>query len=186
MQVPRKEEEMRKAWLIGVVVLALGTGCPAKDYVIAQRTILNAVSALHIADEAIVAAYPSVPGTDEEKVAWLTKAVCALRISRDTLQIGWDVTCYWGEDDKVCTKDGEGVPPETEGAVCVAGDRSWQDWVMISVPVVVHAVQLLKDFGVEIPDTILTIMTSLASSGVVNEDLFEEDFDACIAALGEG
>lgn len=174
---------MRKAWLLGVVVLALGTGCP-KPYVAAQRTILNAVDALHIADEAIVAAYPSVPGTDEEKVAWLTKAVCALRISRDTLQIGWDVTFYWADGDKVCMKDGEVVPPETEGANCVEGDRSWQDWVLISVPVVVHAVQLLKDFGVEIPDTILTIMTSLASSGVLDEESFDEDFTACTAALG--
>jgi len=174
-----------KKWLLGIVALGLLTGCP-RPYVAAQRTILNAVDALHIADEAIVAAYPSVEGTDEERVAWLTKAVCALRISRDTLQIGWDVTFYWAEDDKVCTKDGEVVPPETEGAVCVAGDRSWQDWVMISVPVVLHAVQLLKDFGVNIPDTILTILQGLASAGEFEAEPFDEDFNACVEALGEG
>lgn len=172
-----------KKWLLGIVALGLLTGCP-RPYVAAQRTILNAVDALHVADEAIVAAYPGVQGTDEERVAWLTKAVCALRISRDTLQIGWDVTFYWAENDKVCTLNGEVVPPDTEGATCTEGERSWQDWVLISVPVVLHAVQLLKDAGVDIPDTILTILNGLASAGEFDEEPFDEDFAACVSALG--
>jgi hypothetical protein len=177
---------MRK-WTIGILVLfgLLATGCPVKPYVAAQRTILNAVDALHIADEAIVAAYPSVEGTDEERIAWLTKAVCALRISRDLLQVGWDVTFYWADKGQVCMLDGEVVEPDTEGAECTEGARSWQDWVRISVPVVIHAVQILKDFGVEIPGNILTILEALASNGALDEELFDEDFDACVEALEE-
>ncbi len=177
---------MKKMGILGIVIASLAlTGCP-KPYVAAQRTILDAVDALHIADEAIVAAYPSVEGTDEERIAWLTKAVCALRIRRDLLQVGWDVTFYWAEDGKVCTKDGKVVPEGTEGAVCEDGERSWQDWVRISVPVVIHAVQLLKDFGVGIPDNVLTILNTLAAAGALDEESFDEDFGACISALEEG
>lgn len=177
---------MKKKRLIGILAIALlGMGCLAKPHVAAQRTILNAVDALRIADGAIVAAYPSVEGTDDERMMWLTRAVCALRVSRDILQVGWDVTFYWADDGKVCTRDGEVVPSGTEGAVCIDGERSWQEWVRVSVPVVLHAMQVLRDFGVEIPDAIAAILEGLASAGEPDEAAFDADFDACVSALRE-
>lgn len=175
---------MRKGSIVGFLALLLvSTGCPT-PYVAAQRSILDAVDALKIADQAIVMHYPSVPGTDAERVTWLTKAVCALRVSRDLLQVGWDVTFYWATDGKVCTKDGEVVPNDTEGAVCTGGDLAWQDWIRLSAPLVIHAVQTIKDFGVDIPDTVITVMKMLGAAAGTDVSEFDEQFDACVEAMG--
>jgi len=173
-------------FLLGLLALVMTTGCPVKPYVIAQRTILDAVDALKIADGAIVEAYPSIQGTDEERILWLTKAVCALRVSRDMLQIGWDVTFYWANDGKVCRLDGFIVPDGTAGAECTEGSRTWQDWVRLSAPVVIHAVQAIRDFGVDIPEEVITLMTTVGAMTGTDTSGFDEKFEACVEALQEG
>lgn len=172
------------SFLIGVLALVFLVGCPT-PYVAAQRSILSAVDALKIADTAIVAHYPDVPGTDEERVEWLEKAVCALRVSRDVLQIGWDVTFYWATDGKVCKLDREVVPEGTAGADCVDGERSWQEWVQLSLPVVLHTLQLLEDFGVDIPEEPVIILQALLRGTTVEGEHLDTDFDACVEALAE-
>lgn len=176
-------KRLRTGIMFALLVAAVGGCGPCNPAIAAQRSVLHAVDGLHIADRAIVAAYPNIEGTDEERVMWLAKAVCALQISRDFLQIGWDVTFYWASDGKVCKLEGEVVPAGTEGATCTDGKKAWEDWIRISVPVVIHSLKLLQDFGVSIPDTVTSILTGLASTGEVDEESYDEDFTACVLAL---
>lgn len=179
---------MRKLYAIGAVVVALSLcGCPT-PYIAAQRSILNAVDVLKAADTLVVEVYPTIEGTDEERVAWLTKAVCALTVTRDILQIGWDITWYWSEGDKVCRdQNGDIVGESEDGSNCEAPERSWQDWVRLSAPVALHAILVLKDFGINIPDGVNDALTNIGAVLIPDFDPeeFNRQFDACVDSFSD-
>jgi len=155
-----------------LAVATITTGCntcqpvQTEPEVMAQRAILQSASLVNVADEIVVATYPDIEGSDTERLEWLAKGACALRVTQNTLRVGWDTTWYWVEEEN-------------------AGERGWQEWLSLSAPVALHGIQVVKSFGVPIPDevnaAIVAIGVTLDPSFDVTE--FNRQSDACKAAL---